>query len=264
MVCFILIQVIWYNKRSVSFLGDNMKKEKILLIIPAYNESEGIVGVVDKVAEYCQNSPYDIDYLVINDGSTDNEEVLLLQHGIYHVELIQNLGIGGAVQTGYLYAQRWGYDIAVQYDGDGQHDIESLPNLISPIINGNADFTVGSRFVSDSISDFKSTGARQLGIKILSLLIKWTSRIKIKDVTSGYRAGNRKVINQFAERYPSKYPEPESYMHLFAKGIRVQEVGVRMFERTTGESSINLMKAVGYMIDVSLSILIAALLEKGE
>ena len=77
-----------------------MKKEKILLIIPAYNESEGIVGVVDKVAEYCQNSPYDIDYLVINDGSTDNEEVLLLQHGIYHVELIQNLGIGGAVQTG--------------------------------------------------------------------------------------------------------------------------------------------------------------------
>lgn len=79
---------------------------------------------MDKVAEYCQNSPYDIDYLVINDGSTDNEEVLLLQHGIYHVELIQNLGIGGVVQTGYLYAQRWGYDIAVQYDGDGQHDIE--------------------------------------------------------------------------------------------------------------------------------------------
>lgn len=241
-----------------------MKKEKILLIIPAYNESEGIVDVVAQVAAYCQKSPYHIDYLVINDGSTDNEEALLLLHKIHHVELVQNLGIGGAVQTGYLYAQRKGYDIAVQFDGDGQHDIESLPQLLAPIINGEADFTVRSRFVSDSVSDFKSSGARQLGIKILSVLIKWTSRIRIKDVTSGYRAGNKKVIDQFAERYPSKYPEPESYMHLFAKGIRVQEVGVRMFERTTGESSINFKKAVGYMIDVSLSILIAALLEKEQ
>ena len=241
-----------------------MKKEKILLIIPAYNESEGIVGVIKKVEVYCEKSDYKIDYLVINDGSTDDEEEILLSHRIKHVELVQNLGIGGAVQTGYLYAKRNNYDIAIQFDGDGQHDIESLPHLIDPIINGEADFTVGSRFVADSISDFKSTGARQLGIKILSLLIKWTSKIKIKDVTSGYRAGNRKVIEQFAERYPSKYPEPESYMHLFAKNIRVQEVGVQMFERTTGESSINLRKAIGYMIDVSLSILIAALLEKED
>lgn len=241
-----------------------MKKEKILLIIPAYNESEGIVGVIKKVEVYCEKSDYKIDYLVINDGSTDDEEEILLSHRIKHVELVQNLGIGGAVQTGYLYAKRNNYDIAIQFDGDGQHDIECLPHLIDPIINGEADFTVGSRFVADSISDFKSTGARQLGIKILSLLIKWTSKIKIKDVTSGYRAGNRKVIEQFAERYPSKYPEPESYMHLFAKNIRVQEVGVQMFERTTGESSINLRKAIGYMIDVSLSILIAALLAKED
>ena len=241
-----------------------MKNERILLIIPAYNESEGILGVIKKVDAYCEKSDYVIDYLVINDGSTDNEEELLLSHQIKHVELVQNLGIGGAVQTGYLYAKRHGYDIAVQFDGDGQHDIESLPHLINPIMRGEADFTVGSRFVQDSISDFKSTGARQLGIKILSRLIQWTSKIKIKDVTSGYRAGDRKVIEQFSERYPSKYPEPESYMHLFAKNIRVQEVGVRMFERTTGESSINLRKAVGYMIDVSLSILITALLKKED
>ena len=241
-----------------------MKKEIILVIIPAYNVSEGIVGVINKVDAYCEKSDYDIDYLVINDGSTDNEEEILLSHQIKHVELVQNLGIGGAVQTGYLYAKRYHYDIAVQFDGDGQHDIASLPHLIDPIINGKADFTVGSRFVQDSISDFKSTGARQLGIKILSRLIKWTSKIEIQDVTSGYRAGNRKVIEQFADRYPSKYPEPESYMHLFAKNIRVQEVGVRMFERMTGESSINLRKAVNYMIDVSLSILITALLEKED
>ena len=241
-----------------------MKNEKILLIIPAYNESEGIVGVIKKVEVYCEKSDYKIDYLVINDGSTDDEEELLLSHQIEHVELVQNLGIGGAVQTGYLYAKRNNYDIAIQFDGDGQHDIESLPHLIDPIINGEADFTVGSRFVQDSISDFKSTGARQLGIKILSRLIKWTSKIQIKDVTSGFRAGNKKVIEQFAKFYPSKYPEPESYMHLFSKNIRVQEVGVRMFERMTGKSSINLRKAVSYMIDVSLSILITALLEKED
>lgn len=241
-----------------------MKNEKILLIIPAYNESEGIVGVIKKVEVYCEKSDYKIDYLVINDGSTDDEEELLLSHQIEHVELVQNLGIGGAVQTGYLYAKRNNYDIAIQFDGDGQHDIESLPHLIDPIINGEADFTVGSRFVADSISDFKSTGARQLGIKILSRLIKWTSKIQIKDVTSGFRAGNKKVIEQFAKFYPSKYPEPESYMHLFSKNIRVQEVGVRMFERMTGKSSINLRKAVSYMIDVSLSILITALLEKED
>lgn len=241
-----------------------MKKEKILLIIPAYNEAEGIVGVIEKVDAYREKSDYNIDYLVVNDGSTDNEEELLLLHQIKHVELVQNLGIGGAVQTGYLYAKRNNYDIAIQFDGDGQHDIESLPHLIDPIINGEADFTVGSRFVKDSISDFKSTGARQLGIKILSRLIKWTSKIQIKDVTSGYRAGNKKVIEQFAKFYPSKYPEPESYMHLFSKNIRVQEVGVRMFERLTGKSSINLRKAVSYMIDVSLSILITALLEKED
>lgn len=243
------------------------KSKKIILIIPAYNESEGIVDVIQKVNQFrsiYNDSSRQLDYVVINDGSTDNEEEILLSHQIEHIELIQNLGIGGAVQTGYLYAEKYHYDIAVQFDGDGQHDIDSLPHLIDPIINKEADFTVGSRFVQDSISDFKSTGARQLGIRILSRLIKWTSKIKIKDVTSGYRAGNRKVIEQFAKRYPSKYPEPESYMHLFAKNIRVQEVGVRMFERMTGESSINLRKAISYMIDVSLSILIAALLEKED
>ncbi|MDR1567567.1 MAG: glycosyltransferase family 2 protein [Streptococcaceae bacterium] len=241
-----------------------MTEFKILLIIPAYNESEGIVEVIKKVDEYRQGCKYVLDYLVINDGSTDNEEEVLLANNIHHVELIQNLGIGGAVQTGYLYALENDYDIAVQFDGDGQHDIHSLLNLLEPILNDEADFTVGSRFVDGSISDFKSTGARQLGIKILSSLIKWTSRIDIKDVTSGYRACNRRVIEQFSKRYPKKYPEPESYMHLFAKKVRVKEVGVQMFERGTGKSSINLVKSVGYMFDVSLSILIATFIGKED
>lgn len=235
-----------------------MGKKRILLIIPAYNEAAGIIDVVNKVVTYSKRSKYCLDYLVINDGSTDNEEDILKKNNINHVELIQNLGIGGAVQTGYLYAAQHDYDIAVQYDGDGQHDIESLSNLIDPIIEGEVDFTVGSRFIQESTSRFKSTGARQLGIQILSSLIQVLAKTKIKDVTSGYRAGNRKVIKQFAKKYPSKYPEPESYIHLLAENIRLKEVGVNMFERETGKSSIGLLNSVNYMITVSLAILFSA------
>jgi glycosyltransferase involved in cell wall biosynthesis len=237
-------------------------KNRILLIIPAYNEGEGIVNTIQRIESYRKNCPYHLDYVVINDGSTDNEEVVLRENNINHVELVQNLGIGGAVQTGYMYALEHCYDIAVQYDGDGQHDIFSLPNLIEPILSGDVDFTVGSRFLGDSNSEFKSSKSRQIGIKILSFLIFMTSKIKIKDVTSGYRAGNRKVIEQFVKRYPRQYPEPESYMHLFAQSIRVKEVGVRMFERTTGVSSINMLKGVNYMISVSLSIIASSLIGK--
>ncbi|KZK05789.1 surface polysaccharide [Lactococcus cremoris] len=237
-----------------------MVEPKILLIIPAYNESEGIAQVVQKVEQYRRKSKYIIDYIVINDGSTDNEEEVLRKNKINHIELIQNLGIGGAVQTGYKYALEKGYDVAIQYDGDGQHDIESLPCLIEPLLNGEADFTVGSRFLEDSNSEFQSSTTRQIGIRILSALIYMTSKIRIKDVTSGYRAANKKVISQFVGRYPSQYPEPESYMHLFAKNIRVKEVGVRMFERETGTSSINLFKGMSYMISVSLAILFSAIM----
>ncbi len=238
-----------------------MKSEKkILLIIPAYNESEGIVDNINTIKKYIKNCPYNLEYVVINDGSTDNEEEILTDNNINHIELIQNLGIGGAVQTGYMFAKENGYDIAVQFDGDAQHDIHSLPNLIEPVLRDEVDFTVGSRFLDESNSEFKSSKLRQLGIKILSNLIYITSKIKIKDVTSGYRAGNRKVIEQFVKRYPRQYPEPESYMHLFAKNIRVKEVGARMFERTTGESSINMIKGINYMISVSLSIIASSLI----
>ncbi|GHU37206.1 glycosyl transferase [Bacilli bacterium] len=237
-----------------------MVEPKILLIIPAYNESEGIAQVVRKVDQYRQKSEYKIDYIVINDGSTDNEEEILRKNEINHIELIQNLGIGGAVQTGYKYALEREYDVAIQYDGDGQHDIESLPSLVEPLLRGEADFTVGSRFLEESNSEFQSSITRQIGIRILSALIYMTSKIRIKDVTSGYRAANKKVISQFVNRYPSQYPEPETYMHLFAKDICVKEVGVRMFERETGTSSINLFKGISYMVSVSLAILFSAIL----
>lgn len=240
-----------------------MKTQKILLIIPAYNEAEGILNVIKKVEDYRKECPYYLDYVVINDGSTDNEEEILLENNINHVELVYNLGIGGAVQTGYKYALREGYDIAVQFDGDGQHDIESLAKLVDPIINDQVDFTVGSRFVSDSDSLFKSSVARQMGIKLLSNLIHSLTRISIKDVTSGYRAANRKVIEEFVTRYPTKYPEPESYMYLIANRFTIKEVGVKMFHRETGKSSISILNSVSYMFNVSLSILVASLIEKG-
>jgi glycosyltransferase involved in cell wall biosynthesis len=235
-------------------------EKKILLIIPAYNESEGIMDTIAMIEDYRRRSAYHLDYVVINDGSTDNEEEILRANKVNHVELIQNLGIGGAVQTGYLYAFENGYDIAVQFDGDGQHDIDSLDKLVEPILAGEADFTVGSRFVDDSNSEFKSSMTRQLGIRILSRLIKMASGFKVNDVTSGYRAGDRKVIEQFCKRYPRQYPEPESYMHLLANQIRIKEVGVRMYERTTGVSSINLIKGASYMISVSIAIVASALI----
>lgn len=241
-----------------------MKKVKILLIIPAFNESDGITKVIEKVEKYCAESAYNIDYLVINDGSTDDEEEILRKNDISHIELVNNLGIGGAVQTGYRYAYENEYDIAVQYDGDGQHDIESLSKILQPIIDNQADFVVGSRFVVDSQSVFKSTGMRQFGIVFLSNLIFLLTKIRIKDVTSGYRAANKDVIKQFVKRYPSKYPEPESYMLLFSKNMRVKEVGVNMFERKSGQSSIGILNSASYMITVSLSILFASLLKKEE
>lgn len=235
---------------------------KILLVIPAYNESKGIKKTIHSVKEYIEKSSYNIDYIVINDGSTDNEQEILEKNRINNIELINNLGIGGAVQTGYLYALKSGYDIAIQFDGDGQHDIESIDKLIEPIIQNEADFTVGSRFIEDSNSEFKSSVARQIGIKFLSSLIKNLTKIEIKDVTSGYRAANKKVIKQFVERYPSKYPEPESYIYLLANNIRVKEVGVKMFERETGKSSISLRDSVSYMINVSLSIILGYFIQK--
>jgi glycosyltransferase involved in cell wall biosynthesis len=231
------------------------RKPSVLLVIPAFNEATGIRATIQTIEDFKQSSllQFNLDYIVINDGSTDDEERVLNSNAINHISFVHNLGIGGAVQAGYIYAQQKGYDIAVQFDGDGQHDIESLPDLLEPILRGEADFTVGSRFVESSGSEFKSSPTRQMGIRVLSFLIHLTSRERIKDVTSGYRAGNRKVIDLFVKRYPRRYPEPESYLYLFAEGIRVKEIGVRMFERVNGVSSISRMKSINYIIDVSLS-----------
>lgn len=236
--------------------------KRVLLILPAYNEEENILKTVNNIRDYSINcNSYEVDYIVINDGSKDKTEVVCKENDIKVVNLISNLGIGGAVQTGYIYALIKNYDIAVQFDGDGQHDINSLNNLIYPILNDDFDFVIGSRFV-DGTSDFKSTFLRRVGIKYLSNLISVFSKASIKDPTSGYRAANKKVIEYLSSDYPIDYPEPESIVSLKRAGFRLGEIQVNMLEREGGISSINNWQPLYYMIKVTLAVIFASFQRK--
>lgn len=225
---------------------------KILLIIPAYNEEENIINTVNEVKKF----EAQIDYIVINDGSTDGTLKILEENNINHVNLVHNLGIGGAVQTGYKYAKENNYDIAVQFDGDGQHDINYVKTICTPLIEGQADICIGSRYLDDTTSSFKSTFMRRLGKNIISSIIKIFWKQKITDSTSGFRAANRDVIEVFAQNYPSDYPEPESIVTLLKKGYKVVEVPVNMKGREKGKSFVNIGTSIVYMLKVSLAIIL--------
>ena len=211
-------------------------KERILMILPAYNEEDNILKAYNKICEYNNAHKTNYDVIVINDCSTDNTLKICLENKIPVIPLIHNLGIGGAVQTGYKYALENDYDVALQYDGDGQHDVKYVENIIRPILNGEADLVIGSRFIDDSSSEFKSSFARQLGIKVISFFIKFVSGKKIYDVTSGFRAAGRLVIEDFAKSYPIDYPEPITNAELLKKKYEIKEVPVSMNEREGGRS----------------------------
>lgn len=230
--------------------------KKILLIIPAYNEEENILHVCNVIEEYNKKSEQKLDYVVINDCSTDNTLKILRQNNINHINLIHNLGIGGAVQTGYKYAYKNGYEIAIQFDGDGQHDVKYVNTIVKPIVNGQANMVIGSRFIDKNSSKFKSSASRRLGIKIISNAIKIKTGVKIYDTTSGFRAVDSKIIKLFAESYPREYPEPISTVNILKQGLKVEEQPVNMHERTAGTSSIKSWKTAYYMINVILSILL--------
>lgn len=233
-------------------------KSKVLLIVPAYNEAKTIVKI-------CQNAEKsEFDYVVVNDGSSDDTGLICNQNNFNCINLACNLGIGGAVQTGYKYAMENNYDIAVQFDADGQHDILYVGKLIQPIVDGSADFTIGSRFTDKTLSEFNSTWARRIGIKMISRLIKLFTGRKILDTTSGFRAANRKVIEKFAENYPTEYPEPVSDFELLKYGYRVKEIPVKMHAREDGKSSIHSWKKGYYMINVILSIIMVQMRGKHE
>lgn len=226
---------------------------KTLIIIPAYNEEASILNTVRTLESINKK----VDYIVINDGSTDKTREICIKNKLNFVDLPNNLGIGGAVQTGFIYALENDYDIAIQFDGDGQHDANYLNDLIKEIESG-ADMAIGSRFVKKS-KGFQSTFIRRVGLNFLSVLIKICTGQKIYDPTSGFRACNREIIKTFADEYPIDYPEPDTIVRIIKKGYKVKEIPVTMNERQGGKSSINALKAIYYMIKVSLSIVMAAL-----
>jgi len=227
---------------------------KILVIIPAYNEEGSILSVVDELK--CAYS--DADFIVVNDCSVDNTKSILEENSINRINLPCNLGVGGAVQTGYRYALANNYDVAVQLDGDGQHNPKYLSSIIDPVINGEADVCIGSRFIDKQ--GFQTSFMRRVGIKFLSFIIKMCTKVTITDATSGFRACNRKMINHYTTHYAQDYPEPEAIVSACLYGYRVMEQPVVMRERTSGVSSISALKSVYYMTKVSLAILIYRLM----
>ena len=231
-------------------------KNKILIIIPAYNEEKSILKVYNGIVDY--NNKYKTKYevIVINDGSKDNTKLVCQENNIPTVNLVQNLGIGGAVQTGYKYAYEHNFDYAIQFDGDGQHEVSCIKDILKPLKEGEADLVVGSRFIDKNSSEFKSSKARRIGIKIISDLIKLTTGKRLYDVTSGFRAANKRIIEHFAFNYPLEYPEPVTNAELLKKSISIKEVPVRMHEREEGQSSIHTWKNIYFMVNIFLSILV--------
>ncbi len=223
---------------------------KTLVIIPCYNEEESILSFITNL----KNQAPDVDYLIVNDSSTDSTLSILEKENLNYINNPINLGIGGGVQAGYIYARNNGYDIAVQMDGDGQHPAEFLNTVCEPIKKGECNMSIGSRFIKKE--GFQSSFLRRLGITIISTLIFILTGKKVKDVTSGFRACDSKMIAFFADNYADDYPEPEAIMECLMNNFTVCEVAVEMEERVGGISSIRSFKSVYYMIKVCLSLVI--------
>jgi glycosyltransferase involved in cell wall biosynthesis len=224
-----------------------------IAIVPAYNEAGAIGGVVDEIRAF---DP-EFDVLVVDDGSHDGTAAVARAHGARVVTLPFNLGIGGAVQTGFRYAHEHRYDIAARVDGDGQHDPAELADLIEAVLDDRADICVGSRFTG--AEGYRSSRARRVGILILARVLSLLTRQRVTDTTSGFQVLNRKAIALFAADYPHDYPEVEAALMLHKHRLRLVEAPVRMRERSAGESSITTLRSVYYMIKVMLAILVGAM-----
>ncbi len=224
-----------------------------LAIVPAYNESESIARVVAELGEHAP----DFDVVVIDDGSTDETAERARAAGAEVVRHPFNLGIGGAVQSGYLYASERGYDVAVQVDGDGQHDPRCL-EVMRTYLNAHdeLDMVTGSRFLADDGHGFRSSAPRRLGIRIFSAVLSRVVGQRVTDPTSGLRMCGRRGIDLFARDYPHDYPEVEAVLLMHAHALRSVELPVRMRERTGGVSSINSTRSIYYMIKVLLAVFV--------
>jgi glycosyltransferase involved in cell wall biosynthesis len=220
---------------------------KTLIIIPAYNEEESLPGVIQDLRQHVPSA----DLLVVNDGSRDATGKIARNLGVAVLDLPFNLGIGGAVQAGYLYAERNGYEVAIQFDGDGQHLAKEIGKLLGPLIEGTADLVVGSRFLLPGM--YKPPVFRKMGIGIFSVVLSRILGRTMTDCTSGFRASNRKVIEFFSRGYPDDYPEVEALVLLHKIKLRMTEVPVVMRDRTGGKSSITPLRSVYYMTKVLMA-----------
>jgi len=225
-------------------------QKNILVIIPAYNEEGSVEKVVEEIHTYIPQ----VEVLVVNDGSTDKTLERARTAGVNVLDLPFNLGIGGAMQAGYKFALEKKYDIAIQVDGDGQHDPKEIPKLLQALEEKEVDMVIGSRFIGDS--EFKSSMMRRVGISIFSRVISLIVGQKITDPTSGFRAANRRAIQLFAFDYPQDYPEPEVLVLLYKCGLKVAEVPIGMSKRYAGESSITKLRSIYYMVKVLLAIFV--------
>lgn len=228
----------------------NPSPGRCLVIVPAYNEADSVGQVVNELRRHLP----DADVVVIDDGSTDGTREAVPRDALL-LRLPFNLGIGGAMQTGYRYAALHGYDLAIQVDGDGQHPAEEAHKLITAIRRSDADMVIGSRFLSDD-PNYKPSVTRAAGIGVIRAVLRLLSGQRVTDCTSGFRICNRRVIEKFARWYPEDYPEPEVILLLRRAGFRIAETPVHMLPRTTGRTSIPFFKGVFYLLKVCTALLL--------
>lgn len=226
---------------------------KVLLLVPAWNEADALPSLLSELRR--RYPQYDV--LVVDDGSSDDTGQVARAGGARVVELPFNLGIGGAEQTGFVYAERSGYDVVVRLDGDGQHPPEEVETLVQALETGEVDVVIGSRFLD--LASFRSSWLRRVGIRWLALLITRLTRQRITDSTSGFRAYRRDAFAFLARFNPPDYPEPESVVLLARNGFRLREAPVRMRTRQGGRTSISGARSVYYMLKVTLAVLITAI-----
>jgi len=228
--------------------------ERRIAIVPALNEEHALPKVIDELRAF---DPA-LDIVVVDDGSVDRTAEVAASKGARVLRLPFNLGIGGAVQTGFRFAFEQGYDIAVRVDGDGQHDPSQLDRVLAPVLSGEADIAVGSRFAADS-AGYRSSRTRRLGIRLLAQVVSRIVGRRVTDTTSGFQALNRNGIALFARDYPHDYPEVEATLMVHKHRLRLVEVPVQMREREHGSSSITVLRSIYYMLKVTLALLVGML-----